>query len=171
MSAFADPQTLSDLNIPGRHRVKSIAWLFDTVLTGGGRTLMESMFRHPLTDADEINQRSAIFRYFAGQSLALPVGAEEFELVETYLTSGGSNLLGAGLGVISLRIAQVAVNDPDYAQLQRAVRKTVEVLGRFAVFLNELPDAGGPCAAPIENARHTLVHPALAALEGRGIET
>lgn len=171
MSPFADPQTLSDLNIPGRHRSKSIAWLFDTVVTDGGRRLMESMFERPLTDADDINRRSDIFRYFAGQSTSLPFSGEEFELVESYLTSGVGNLLSAGLGATCKRIAQIAVNDPDYAQQQRAVRKTLELLGRFKAFIAALPDAGGPCSAPVEQARRTLEHPALAARDDQRLET
>jgi DNA mismatch repair protein MutS len=170
MSSFADPQTLSDLNIPGRHRSKSIAWLFDEVLTDGGRMLMASMFEHPLTDADDINRRSDIFRYFAGQSVVLPFSGEELELVESYLTSCGGNLLSAGLGAAFKRIAQIAVNDPDYAELQRAVRKTLELLGRFEAFISALPDNGGPCAQPIEQVRRTLAHPALAALKERRLE-
>jgi DNA mismatch repair protein MutS len=171
MSAFADPQTLSDLNIPGRHRSKSIAWLFDEVLTEGGRRLMESMFERPLTDADDINRRSDIFRYFAGQSVALPFSGEEFELVESYLTSVGGSVLSAGFGAASKRVAQIAVDNSEYAELQRAVRKTLELLGRVEAFIAALPEGGGPCAEPIQQARRTLAHPALAAFAGQGPAT
>ena len=63
---FADRQTLEDLNIPGRHKNNSISRLFDEVVTAGGRKLMDNMFQSPLTDADEINRRSSIFKYFTG---------------------------------------------------------------------------------------------------------
>jgi DNA mismatch repair protein MutS len=168
VSTFADPQTLSDLNIPGSHRSRSVAWLFDTVVTDGGRRLMESMFRHPLTDAEDINRRSDIFRYFAGQSASLPFSGEDFESVESYLTSGGGSLLGTSIGAASMRVAQVAVNDPGYAELQGAVRTTLELLGRFEAFIAELADGGGPCAESIEQARRTLAHPALAARQWQG---
>lgn len=167
MNSFADPQTLRDLNIPGRHRSKSIAWLFDATLTDGGRRLMEIMFQNPLKDADAINQRSGIFQYFAGQSVVLPFTAEEFGLVESYLTSEGCNLLSACLGAISRRIAQISVNSTGYAELQRSVCLSLGLLARFEVFIGALPDGGGPCAQSIAQARRSLAHPALATL-GKG---
>src|ERR1700728_2902265 len=101
MNFFADKQTQDDLNIQGRQRNNSIARLFDTIVTAGGRKLMDSMFQQPLTSAVEINSRSSIFKYFAGQAISLPFTCEEFGVMEDYLSSGqGSSLAASVVDVV-----------------------------------------------------------------------
>jgi len=164
MSAFADPQTLSDLNIPGRHRNKSIARLFDTVVTAGGRRLMDAMFQKPLSDPEEINRRSRIFSYFAKQAVSLPFTDDEFDIVENYLSGGGGNLLTVGASAARKRMALIMIRSDDYAHLQRAVHTSCELLSRLKTFIDQLPHRGGPWSDEIERARTALEHAALASL-------
>ena len=162
MGAFADPQTLSDLNISGRHRNASIAHLFDTVVTAGGRRLMENMFDNPLSDPRSINQRSRILSYFATQVVALPFTAAEFEVVEDYLRGGGGHWLSVGIGAARQRIAQIVFRSDDYERWHRAVLTSIRLLFRLQEFIERLSGGGGPWSDEVERARATLRNSALA---------
>ena len=97
MSFITDQQTLNDLNLLGKHRRGSIFSLFCKVHTTGGERLLEQFFRHPLTDAGAINQRSGLFRYFAGQDLVFPLSGAQVEAMESYLESPGQGNLSAAV--------------------------------------------------------------------------
>jgi len=65
---------------------------------------MDNMFQSPLTDADEINRRSNIFKHFTGKAIQFPFTEDEFSVMENYLGSGsGSNKLTVGVSIISKR--------------------------------------------------------------------
>lgn len=141
MSFFADKQTLDDLNIPGRQRNNSIARLFDTVVTSGGRKLLDSMFQRPLSSAAEINSRSSIFNYFARQSITFPFTADEFGIMEDYLSSGqGSSFAASVVNVVSKKVLQIAVQDKEYVQLNTTVCQIIGLLNKFYVFINQFPN-------------------------------
>jgi DNA mismatch repair protein MutS len=138
--SFADKQTLNDLNIPGRHKTNSISRLFDVVVTAGGRKLMDDMFQHPLSSADEINKRSGIFQYFTGRAIAFPFSEAEFSVMENYLASGnGNNKLAAGINALSKKVLQVAAQDKEYEQLNTDVCQTIDLLNSFHEFIGKLP--------------------------------
>lgn len=163
---FADQQTLNDLNIPGRHKNNSISRLFDTVVTAGGRKLMDGLFQHPLTDAAEINKRSSIFQYFAGQSITFPFTDEEFGIMENYLSaSGSSNVLAAGINCISKKVLQIAAQDKEYELLNKEVCKTIELLNRFYDFSNQLKDQESAYKDQLELISSTFKHPKLSWLK------
>ena len=154
MRFFADKQTLNDLNIPGRHKNNSISRLFDEVITAGGRKLMEEMFQHPLTDADAINKRSSIFKYFTVNNIQFPFTQAEFGVIENYLASGSnSNRLAVGMGVISKKVMQIAAQDTAYQQLNDDVCQTIALLKRFSAFAATLPDVESPYKDQIETVK------------------
>jgi DNA mismatch repair protein MutS len=144
MSFFADKQTLNDLNIPGRHKNNSVSRLFDTVVTAGGRKLIDDMFQRPLIDAGAINKRSSIFKYFTHNPIAFPFNDEEFGVMENYLSSGGGNYAAVALNAVSKKILQVAAQDKEYELLNAEVCKTIELLNRFYVFIATKQDQQSP---------------------------
>lgn len=161
MSFFADKQTLDDLNIPGRHKNNSISRLFDTAVTAGGKKLMDAMFQQPLTDADEINQRSSIFQYFTGSGVAFPFTGEEFSVMENYLSSGGGNLPSVAVNVVSKKFLQVAAQDKEYELLNTEVCKSIELLNRFYDFLNQQPTGKSSYNDELEHAKTTFANQKL----------
>jgi DNA mismatch repair protein MutS len=162
MSFFADKQTQDDLNIQGRQRNNSIARLFDTAVTTGGRKLMDSMFQQPLNNVTDINSRSSIFKYFAGQAIAVPFTGEEFGLMEEYLSSGqGSSLAASVVNVVSKKVLQIAVQDKEYVQLHTAVSKTIVLLNQFHTFINRLPDEQSPYKEQLDSMKNILANPKL----------
>ena len=97
MNFFTDQQTLNDLNLLGRHRRGSIIGLFSQVRTRGGERRLEEMFRHPLADAEAINRRSGLMRYFSALDLVYPMSAALVEAMENYLESPGPGHLPAAV--------------------------------------------------------------------------
>ena len=67
-----DKQTMEDLNILGKYKSNSIYSLFNRVVTRGGERLLEQMFLHPLSNADEINKRSEVFKRFSKHLSVFP---------------------------------------------------------------------------------------------------
>jgi DNA mismatch repair protein MutS len=162
MSFFADKQTLDDLNIPGRQRYNSIARLFDTAVTVGGRKLMDSMFQQPFSNTAEINSRSSIFNYFAGQSITFPFTAEEFGVMENYLSSAqGSSLAAAVVNVVSKKVLQIAVQDREYVQLNTTVCIIIALLNKFYAFINQLPDEQSPYKEQLDSIKNIFANPGL----------
>lgn len=155
MSFIADKQTLDDLNIPGRYNSKSIYRIFDSVITAGGRKILDQMFQEPLTDHNAINERSSIFRYFGRQSLQLPFSADEFSVVENYLTSApGSNMAVTTWNVLSRKFLHAVVRDNAYALLETGAGKTIALLLAFRDFVYSLEQEGIYC--PVDNDIQTV---------------
>jgi DNA mismatch repair protein MutS len=140
MKFFADKQTLDDLNILGRHKSKSMSRLFDTVITEGGRKLMDFMFKNPLTNFEDLNTRSSIFRYFEALAIPFPFTVEEVNILENTLGSGRhNNVFSTAVSILAQKALQVAAQDKDYEQLNLHICKSIELLNRFNDFSQDLP--------------------------------
>jgi DNA mismatch repair protein MutS len=85
-----DEQTLADLRLFGQGSSRSVYEIFNQTSTHGGEILLEQMFRHPLSDITDINNRIALIRQFAEQELAFPFEAASFDMAEKYLGDAGS---------------------------------------------------------------------------------
>jgi DNA mismatch repair protein MutS len=139
--SFADKQTLEDLNILGKYKQNSVFSLFNQVHTGGGEKLLQAMFQQPLTDADEINKRSALFRYFEGSSLRFPFGNEDFSITENYLSgSGPANYLASVTDLTKKKITANLVRDEEYAAIETGLLLTITVLKDLQQFLTVFDD-------------------------------
>ncbi|RYE22359.1 MAG: DNA mismatch repair protein [Sphingobacteriaceae bacterium] len=161
MSFFADKQTLDDLNIPGRYKNNSISRLFDTVVTAGGRKLMDGMFQTPLTDADTINKRSSIFQYFTNNPVAFPFTGEEFGVMENYLSSGGGSVLSVAANALSKRVLQIAAQDKEYELLNNEICKTIELLNNFHMFVLGRHDEESPYSEQAEEIKAIFNNPKM----------
>jgi DNA mismatch repair ATPase MutS len=75
---ITDQQALEDLNLTGKHKLRSVFSIFNKTITRGGEQLLEQYFREPLTQHTLINQRSEIFAFFSSQQLAFPLSNELF---------------------------------------------------------------------------------------------
>lgn len=142
MSFIVDKQTLDDLNLIGKYNNSSILHLFRGVKTRGGEKLLEQMFQFPLTDAEAINQRSSMFRYFGSRSLQFPFTGEQAEAVAAYLHSGGH--------VLQMKL-QSYIGLPDaYEQHIAGLRATLKLLQTLKSFLQDIDQP------ELDPVRHTL---------------
>lgn len=87
MAFIIDKQTLTDLKVFNKPQSDSIYGLYNHTHTLGGAKLLEEMFRYPLSSAQAINQRIAVFRLFRAQQLSFTLNTEWFDAIEHYLSN------------------------------------------------------------------------------------
>lgn len=83
-----DEQTIADLEIFGRPDARGVYDIYNQVHTRGGEALLQEMFRMPLADREQINQRSSIIRHFSHLHMPFPYNATLLDMTEKYLSSG-----------------------------------------------------------------------------------
>jgi DNA mismatch repair ATPase MutS len=173
MDFIADKQTLEDLNIQGKYRANSMYSIFNQVRTNGGQQLLDQMFRHPMTDADAINQRSSTFRYFQEKGLAFPFRAVQFSVMESYLVSGGGQGWGTNfLQTARRRVLKAMGLQQEYTLFNNGFHVTVTLLRQLKTFLNalQLQDPLNPFHQEIAAFHKIYDHPRLAWL-GKPVQT
>ncbi len=144
MSFIADTQTLNDLNLLGKYKNDSVYALFNKVCTTGGSRLLEQMFRDPLSDYAEINNRSAIFEYFKNRKIEFPFGQEQFCIMENHLrVVEDSVLFLTGLSIFRKRVLALITRDGQYKIIQEGVANTLEILHTFYAFVMKMDDSTG----------------------------
>nr|WP_295864170.1 DNA mismatch repair protein [uncultured Chitinophaga sp.] len=94
-----DEQTIEDLRIFGKRDVSGIYELYNHTHTRGGESLLQEMFRQPLSDKDAINRRSSIIAHFAQQRTTFPFEAAMFDMAEKYLKNGDEHTKSGGRSV------------------------------------------------------------------------
>jgi DNA mismatch repair protein MutS len=124
MSFITDKQTLEDLNITGKFRPGSIFSLFNRVRTPGGEKLLEQMFGNPLSDADEINKRAGVFRYFQHRALSFPFDPAAVEDMSAYLEDGSGQVFAN----FRKLVLEWVIKDEQYASVRSGIQSTIAVL-------------------------------------------
>lgn len=167
MSFETDKQTLDDLNILGKYSGNSVYSLFGGLVTRGAERLMDEMFAHPLTDADEINRRTAIFRYFKAHDLEFPGTPEDLEEVDQYIGNSGRtswfvNLLMLG----KMKTLEVISKDEHFAIWRVGMEATLHFLRASKVFLERMNEdiAGNPLEERVKWGLDLLNNKAFARL-------
>lgn len=167
MSFETDKQTLDDLNILGKYSGNSVYSLFGGLVTRGAERLMDEMFAHPLTDADEINRRTAIFRYFKAHDLEFPGTPEDLEEVDQYIGNSGRtswfvNLLMLG----KMKTLEVISKDEHFAIWRAGMEATLRFLRTSKVFLEWMNEdiAGNPLEERVKWGLDLLNNKAFARL-------
>lgn len=144
MSFTVDKQTLEDLNIFGKRGKNSIFSLFNRTYTRGGADVLERMFLYPLSDASDINDRTAVIRYFQSQSVAFPFPPEWFDPVELYLSDNDERTrLRAEEDTMSRKLSSVIGADTQFKSIQQGVRLVGKIFDTFRKFLAALPEGEG----------------------------
>lgn len=122
-----DEQTMSDLSIFGRSGKASIFDLYNKTITQGGSARLDHMFRHPLSDEKLINEKAAIFSFFASRELHFPVDSESIGGIVYYLQNddvrsqlqlGGQSFGQLFKDMVAADSSQVFVNDGVQAVLR-----------------------------------------------------
>lgn len=148
MDFMTDKQTLEDLNIVGKYKNNSIFNVFNYVTTRGGERLLETMFLRPLSDADEINKRSATFRYFQENHIRFPFEKELFETVEHYTGDPcHGNPVVAMLNMCRYKFLQTVASDKEFEILYTGLACTIKFLDILRYFI-----------APLYEKRQSMVY-------------
>lgn len=156
MSFITDKQTLDDLGLLGKFKQHSVFNIFNKMKTAGGERLLSEMFHQPFTDAEAINTRSSLFRYFQENNLQFPFGTASFNIVENYMSSiGGGNIVANLASIARKKFAGAFLHDQQYRQLQLSLRTTINALLTLREMVNNID-------TPItEEARFILNHKKL----------
>lgn len=136
MAFIVDKQTLEDLAIFGKGRGKSVYSLFNTTRTRGGALILEDMFRYPLSEADKINLRSSIIRYFMTENVSFPFQIEWFDTVEHYLSNRDDRTrLNLEENTLQRKIRGALGADMEYEQLQKGVVAAIGIINGVNDFI------------------------------------
>ena len=113
MYLSTDEQTIEDLGIFGRTSGSGIYDIYNSLHTRGGESLLQEMFRTPLSDRDTINRRSSIIEHFANLNAPFPFKASLFDTIEKYLAAadetGKSQYHQTTLGENEIQLGVAAV--------------------------------------------------------------
>ncbi|HVK46625.1 MAG TPA: hypothetical protein VM488_02245 [Pseudobacter sp.] len=145
MSFITDKQTLDDLNLLGKYKGNSIFNLFDHTSTRGGAKILEDMFQHPLTDAEAINQRTALLKFFQAGAFSFPVSKELCEEVEQYLSSAGASGIAATTWMMLRHKAmRLIAADQQYERCRQGILSAISLIRQVKDFMEmagRQPDA------------------------------
>lgn len=134
-----DEQSRRDLNLTGKYKSNSIFSLFNETVTSGGERLLQEMFQQPLTDAEQINNRSRLFNFFQQQQLRFPFKKETFALAENYLETGTYGNYPAAVIFMALKKGQaIFLKDDTYEEIQTGLLASISVLNTLQYFLQQM---------------------------------
>ena len=139
MSFETDKQTLDDLNILGKYSSNSVYSLFGGLVTRGAERLMDQMFAHPLTAADEINRRTAIFRYFKTHALEFPGDSEELEEIDQYIGNADRTSWFVNLLLLcKMKSLELISKDEHFGIWRAGMEATIHFLRESKAFLERV---------------------------------
>ncbi len=140
MPFITDQQTINDLNITGRRAQNSIYDIFAQTATRQGAALLEDMFRYPLTDITEINNRSNLFHHFAVNPQPWPFEREVFDIAERYLSITDDRIrLNPDAPSFKEKITSQLVPDNDYIIISQGIMSLVNIVRDLNQFILQIP--------------------------------
>ena len=143
MSFTVDKQTLDDLNMLGKYKNNSIFNVFNHTCTRGGGQLLEYMFQNPLSDAEAINKRSSVFRYFQEQNVEFPIENELFDVVDHYLSNlGHANPIVAAMNTCRRKLLNYIGSDKEFEMIYNGIIASIEFLNLINDFNQKLAKGG-----------------------------
>ena len=165
MNFTIDRQSLDELNLMGKFRSGSVYFLFNRLKTRGGEQLLDQLFSTPLTSADAINKRVAVFRFFQQARLEFPFDPGQVGLMREYIDAAANKgRLATYLQVVVKKALSGLARDEQYKVLIQGLQATIVTLKKchaFAVMLAQMEGAYGERARAIKNI---LEAPALSQL-------
>ena len=139
-----DKQTLEDLNIFGKQGSDSVYTIFNRTTTRGGASILEEMFRYPLSDEQAINRRSGIIQYFAALGITFPFQSSHFDAVEPYLSNTDERTkLSAEDQSLGRKLSNLVGVDAETAVIYKGVTSLVELLRGMSDFIKSLDGRRG----------------------------
>ncbi|HVK47615.1 MAG TPA: hypothetical protein VM488_07230 [Pseudobacter sp.] len=145
MNFTIDKQSLDELNLMGKFRQGSVYYLFNQVKTRGGEQLLDQLFRTPLTDADRINQRTDVFKFFQHARLQFPFDPQQVVLMREYADAVGStNRLQVWAGILLKKALSSLTRDERYKMLIQGLQATIVTLKKTFDFASSLATTQSP---------------------------
>jgi len=140
-----DKQTLADLSIFSNFAGDiSVLSLFDQAKTIGGGDKLTEIFKHPLTNSEQIEQRIECIKYLANSDTGLSFNREQCDYIEFYLTQQPKPVSFSKIRAIEKKALYFFNGDNDYYVIIRGIENTLHLLKMLDDFIstadfNELP--------------------------------
>lgn len=143
MSFKTDKHTLSDLMIFGRAGQKSLFEIFNRTNTRGASRLLDSMFRTPLSDYQEIKNRVESISFFKNNSIDFPFQSTIFDTIEFYVENTDTRRqISTDEVNLSRKFRNIIGGDSEFAWIQNGVLGCLELLNGTAIIVNALKNSG-----------------------------
>ena len=131
-----DKQSLDELNLMGKFRQGSVYHLFNQVRTRGGEKLLDTMFKNPLPDPDQINSRTAVFHFFQSANLSFPFDPNQLSLMQEYVDSGNEQgRIVSYLDTLIKKSLSGLTRDERYKKTIQGLQATIIVLKKCYGFV------------------------------------
>src|SRR5882757_7456730 len=157
MAFNIDKQTIDELNLQGKFRQGSVHHLFNRVKTRGGEQLLDTMFRHPLTDAAAINERSRIFLYFQQNNRSFPFDVQQINGMREYLDiSASKNAAWVLAGVLTRKMLSSLTRDERYKKIIQGLQATIVVLNKCQDLVQSFSSEIHPYAGQVKAVKAIL---------------
>lgn len=165
MSFTIDQQSLDELNLLGKFRQGSVYFLFNQVKTRGGENLLDQLFRQPLSDAQQINERTAIFHFFQEAKLQFPFDTQQVTLMREYVeATHDQGQLGSYLNILVKKTLSALTRDERYKILIQGLQATIVTLKKCLTFVMELSMLEGPYKSRSNEIKNFLISSQLSKL-------
>lgn len=157
MAFIIDKQTLTDLKIFNKPQSDSIFGIFNKAQTRGSAQILEDMFRYPLSEAEKICERIAIFQFFIDRKVELKFNSEWFDSIEHYLSNTDERArLKAHNNTMRQRINRLIGADVAYAMIYKAVISTAQLCEVVRELTHTLKDAPAALRYDLETLERLL---------------
>ncbi|HEY0273204.1 MAG TPA: DNA mismatch repair protein, partial [Chitinophaga sp.] len=138
--------------------------LYNRTHTRKGAEVLERMFQNPLSDAQAINDRLQIIRYFTAVPAVFPFRTELFDFAELYLEMDDDRTgLSAEDNTLIRRLTTLVAASTVYTTIRNGVQAVIEILHTLQQFLQRIAATAEatPYAANIAAMRQLLDDPAF----------
>ncbi|NRF37905.1 hypothetical protein [Pedobacter foliorum] len=134
-----DNQTLNDLEIfESASNEKSIFSFFDFTSTIGGKEKLRSLFNHPQTDIQIIEERKSLIGYLMKCDKTIAFNKESLDFIEYYLRQNDKPRQAATLDIIGVTTRFFLKNNQEQYLRQRGAQEVLELIHLLYDFCSEL---------------------------------
>ncbi|WP_127125195.1 MutS-related protein [Pseudoflavitalea rhizosphaerae] len=145
MSFTIDRQSQEELNLMGKFRHGSVYSLFNQVRSRGGEHLLDQLFKQPLTDERQINERTAIFSFFQQAKLQWGFDAAQVQLMQEYVdATSDSGQLFTYTNILLKKMLASLTRDERYKSLIQGLQATIVTLKKCMGMAELLHQQPGP---------------------------
>src|SRR5688572_20849358 len=131
-----DEQTISDLSIFGKSGKASIYDLYNKTKTQGGGIKLEDLFRHPLSDAELINERAGVYKFFSEHDVNFPVDSDTIGAFAYYMENEDiRSQLTVAVQSVGQKFKDIVAADPEYAFVNDGVQACLRLFYNLNQFI------------------------------------
>lgn len=157
-----DKQTIKDLEIFVDNRsANSIANFYDQTKTSGGRNFLYQLMKNPITDINELKQRTELIQFIQETGFELKINSGQFEFIEHYqklnIAPLRNNPVDAFLQNLSYRINP----NNNYYIIKNGVQQLVYLFVQLKERIETLNETSIPAKLAVfrDNIRQIIEYP------------